>query len=836
MISSKPYRIIITGGGSGGHIYPAIAIARALEDREEVELLFVGAQGKMEMEKIPDAGYEIEGLWISGLQRKLSLGNLLLPFKIISSVMKCFRIIKKFKPDAVVGVGGFASAPMVYAATTRNIPTLLQEQNSYAGLANKWFAKKVQKVCVAHTNMERFFPKGKIVITGNPVRKDLRGIENKRQEASDRLGFSNNQNTLLVLGGSLGARTINEAMITSLPVFIEAGLQVYWQTGKIYFKEMKVRTNKMDLSKVRIVEFIEEMDLAYAMSDVIVSRAGALAISELCLVGKPVIFIPSPNVAEDHQTKNANALVKEEAAQMIPDNQAESSLSEEVIKLFRNGAHKEKLGNNILKLAKPNAADDIAGEVIKLIAGVKLADVHRAFFIGIGGIGMSAIARWFHKKGIAVSGYDRTETVLTEQLKAEGISVHYKDDPALIDEKVIADPQHSLVVYTPAIPEDHLEFNHLRHAGHQPYKRSEVLGMITSDLYTVAVAGTHGKTSTTSIISHIIHSSGRNCLAFVGGIMTNYESNLILPSDKNEIIVVVEADEFDRSFLRLNPDLAVVTAADADHLDIYGDADQLKQSFRDFIARISGQGKLFIKERVADELDLVQSPLRTQRYDIDQGEVRASNLRVLDETFYFDYNSPQGIIKDIALHFPGRHNVENALAAISVALELGISNESIKAAIASYKGVKRRFEYLIKTPDLTYIDDYAHHPEEIRSFLNALRELYPQRKITAIFQPHLFTRTRDFADGFAESLELADEIILLPIYPAREEPIEGVSSQMIAKKMINNQGQLKSTTEVMRFIDDHEVDVLATIGAGDIDKLVHPIKEKLISKYDVVDS
>lgn len=368
MNAERSYRIIITGGGTGGHIYPAIAIANAIKEKNNAEILFVGAKGKMEMEKVPDAGYEIEGLWISGLQRKLTIDNLSFPVKVISSVFRSLGIIKKFKPDVVVGVGGYASGPLVYAAGMKNIPTVLQEQNSYAGLANKWLSKRVQKICVAYSGMEKFFPSGKIVLTGNPVRKDILDTDSKRLQASDRLGFSSQQNTVLILGGSLGARTINDAMVESLPSFIDAGIQVYWQTGKLYHKEMVIRTKKMDLSRVKIVEFIEEMDLAYAIGDVVVSRAGALAISELCLVGKPVIFIPSPNVAEDHQAMNAMALVNKDAALIIKDKDAAKRLSEEVIKLLRNGSQKQTLSNNIKQLAKPAAAEEIANEVIKLIA------------------------------------------------------------------------------------------------------------------------------------------------------------------------------------------------------------------------------------------------------------------------------------------------------------------------------------------------------------------------------------------------------------------------------------------------------------------------------------
>ena len=448
---------------------------------------------------------------------------------------------------------------------------------------------------------------------------------------------------------------------------------------------------------------------------------------------------------------------------------------------------------------------------------------------------MSALARWFNSLDKQVSGYDRTETPLTQQLEEEGIRIHYEDNPMLIDKEILEEKGKSLIVFTPAIPSDHKEFNYLKKRGLTLYKRSEVLGMITSDYFTVAVAGTHGKTSTTSIIAHILNTSGHNCVAFVGGIMTNYGSNLILPTAKENIIVVVEADEFDRSFLRLNPNLAVITAADADHLDIYGDGDHLKDSFRDFIGKLSRDGKLFIKERVAFELDVDSiDGLNFKKYNIERAEVSCENLRVENEAFVFDYLGVDNIIiEDVVLHFPGRHNVENALAAISIALELGVETNAIKSAIESYRGVKRRFEYILKSPDLTYIDDYAHHPEEIRSFLSALKELYPTKKITAIFQPHLYTRTRDFADGFAESLQLADEVLVMPIYPARELPIEGVDSQMIIDRM-NGKGSLKDRDEVIDYIKLNDSEVLATIGAGDIDRLVGPIKDLLKIKCDAV--
>ncbi|MDA0195197.1 MAG: UDP-N-acetylmuramate--L-alanine ligase [Bacteroidetes bacterium] len=463
-----------------------------------------------------------------------------------------------------------------------------------------------------------------------------------------------------------------------------------------------------------------------------------------------------------------------------------------------------------------------------------LSNLHNVYFLGIGGIGMSALARWFKNMGHTVTGYDKTQTPLTKQLVKEGIEIHFEDDPSLIHPEVIRSPETSLIIYTPAIPKDHKEFNYLIAKGQKVFKRSEVLGIITANHFTVAVAGTHGKTSTSSMIAHILKSSGRNCAAFVGGIMVNYNSNLILPTREEDCIVVAEADEFDRSFLRLSPNIAVVTAADPDHLDIYGDSRNLKQSFRDFIEKIEESGKLFIKERVADELDLSGLNIDIETYAISGTKIKADNIRIENGFFVFEYSRSQQNIGPLKLHFPGRHNIENALAAISVSLHLGVSENHIKAAIESYRGVRRRFEKIFENDKTVYYDDYAHHPEEIRAFLSALKELLPGRKITAIFQPHLYTRTRDFADGFAESLQLADQVILIPIYPARELPIEGINSEMLLQKINDTDKEIIKKEDVLDKLSKMRIDVLATIGAGDIDQLVAPIKVMLEKRYESV--
>lgn len=365
MKTEKPYRIILSGGGTGGHIFPAIAIANEFKSRyADSDILFVGAEGKMEMTRVPEAGYKIIGLSIAGFKRSLSLSNLLLPFKMMNSYLKAKSIVKSFSPHAVIGTGGYASSPVLMAATQKKIPALIQEQNSYAGITNKQLASRVNKICVAYGGMEKYFPSDKISFTGNPVRKDISLADKKR--ALEFFGLSSGKKTLLVLGGSLGARSINESILAGLEKLTAAGIQIIWQAGKLYLEEFKQRTQGKNMKDVKLYDFLTQMDLAYAAADVVISRSGALSISELCLVGKPCILVPSPNVAEDHQTKNANALVVEHAALMVKDSEREV-LIDETLKLIYDEARCREFSSNMKKLAKPNATQDIVNEIEKLI-------------------------------------------------------------------------------------------------------------------------------------------------------------------------------------------------------------------------------------------------------------------------------------------------------------------------------------------------------------------------------------------------------------------------------------------------------------------------------------
>jgi UDP-N-acetylglucosamine--N-acetylmuramyl-(pentapeptide) pyrophosphoryl-undecaprenol N-acetylglucosamine transferase len=369
--NGKRYRLIISGGGTGGHIFPAVAIANSFRERHpDSEILFVGAKGRMEMTRIPEAGYTIIGLWISGLQRKLTLSNLLFPVKLAISYLKANAIVKRYKPHVVIGTGGYASGPVMIAATRAGIPTVIQEQNSFAGLTNKQVAGKASKVCVAYDGMDKYFPKEKIVLTGNPVRKDILSVREKVEKARNHFGFDRNTKTLLIIGGSLGARTINESILQGIDKIVDANIQVIWQTGRGYYDSYKASLVKYDLKRLRVQDFLKEMDLAYAAADVVISRSGALSVSELCIAAKACILVPSPNVAEDHQKKNALALVEKDAAILIEDKDARQKLVDTALHLLFDEAQCDKLERNISLLARPNATEDIVKVIEKLIPGI----------------------------------------------------------------------------------------------------------------------------------------------------------------------------------------------------------------------------------------------------------------------------------------------------------------------------------------------------------------------------------------------------------------------------------------------------------------------------------
>ena len=448
---------------------------------------------------------------------------------------------------------------------------------------------------------------------------------------------------------------------------------------------------------------------------------------------------------------------------------------------------------------------------------MELSKINRVFFVGIGGIGMSAIARYFAKRGQVVCGYDKTRTKLTENLEGEGIVITYLDETDSLPAAFLDNHEETLIVYTPAIPKDSKILNHFIDKSFTLKKRSEVLGIISKGMFCIAIAGTHGKTTTSSIVAHILKDTGYDCTAFLGGITSNYNSNVLF-GDNN--VVVVEADEYDRSFLTLHPDVAVVTSMDADHLDIYGDKSHLEESFRLFAGQLKAEGTLYAHEGLPLENSISYAASST-------ATARSENLRVEGSKFVFDYADGSHQINDISLMLPGKHNVENTTVAIAIALQLGIDADKIKQAIANFKGVKRRFEYVVNNGNQIYIDDYAHHPEELKACFNAVRTLYPDKKLTVIFQPHLFTRTRDFADEFAKVLSTADELMLLEIYPARELPLEGINSQFLFDKITLSEKKICGKDFVVQHVKETKPELILTVGAGDIDTIIEPLKNIL---------
>lgn len=452
---------------------------------------------------------------------------------------------------------------------------------------------------------------------------------------------------------------------------------------------------------------------------------------------------------------------------------------------------------------------------------IKLNDIKKVYFIGIGGIGMSALVRFFHHKGISVCGYDKTETVLTRQLEQEGIRIHYTDDVSLIPKDV------ELVVYTPAIPADHQELNFYLNNNYTVVKRSDVLQIITQDTFNICVAGTHGKTTISTMIAHLLRDAGVGCNAFLGGISVNYGTNFW---HSENAVSVVEADEYDRSFLKLSPDIAVVSSMDPDHLDIYGNNATMEDAFVSFTRGIKKGGKLIYHLGLKRGADLHADQKFTYGLKQSAADISATNLRISAGAYLFDVHLPNQQINDVCLHVGGQHNVENMLVAIAVATMMEVSAEKIKAAVASYSGVKRRFEFVLRdeTSGSVFIDDYAHHPAELDALISGVRDLYPERQLTIAFQPHLFSRTRDFAEAFAASLDRADEVVLLPIYAARELPIEGVSSELIFKHIKRARKHLLSKEELVGWCKEHKPSLFITVGAGDIDALRNPIQSNLI--------
>jgi UDP-N-acetylmuramate--alanine ligase len=451
---------------------------------------------------------------------------------------------------------------------------------------------------------------------------------------------------------------------------------------------------------------------------------------------------------------------------------------------------------------------------------MKIQDIHSIYFLGIGGIGMSALARYFNARGIRVSGYDKTPTLLTSELERDGIHITFEDSINTLMKDA------DLVVYTPAIPKNHLQFNYYKDNGFVLKKRAEVLGLIANELFNISIAGSHGKTSTSSLVAHLLHTGNKDVSAFLGGICLNFGSNYI---DGNTY-AVAEADEFDRSFLQLTPNIALVTSVDTDHLDIYGNFEAIQDSFKAFLSQVREGGKIILHQNVDQKIVPENHKVLTYSYQDTQSDYFAQNIQVIDGATHFELNTPHGIIKNLILNYGGKHNAENAIGASAIALSVGVSEEDLRKGLATFLGVRRRFQTAFKSDKYVLIDDYAHHPREIDAVIQTVRDLYPNKKLTVIFQPHLFSRTKDLAIEFGQSLSAADQVYLLPIYPARELPMEGVTSDLILDAISHNNKKIIDKSSILKSLQENaENEIIMTVGAGDIDTMTSIIANWLKS-------
>lgn len=820
-------RVLFAGGGTGGHIFPALALAAYLQQENPFcQIEFVGAKDRMEMEKIPQAGYTIHGLNIMGLDRKRVFRNILVLYKLIGSLAKAYRIVRRFNPSVVVGMGGYSCLPVLFVARLLRIPTIIQEQNAFAGLANRLLGKNATHICLGYAKAKRFFVPEKCTVTGNPIRQEIINAKYiNAQKAKLALGLRTDLPLLFVIGGSLGCKRINVFFLEHLDAFVNAGLQIIWQTGTDFYT--KAREKTASYPQVQVFDFVTDMAQAYAGADIIVSRAGAIAIAEICAVTKCAVFIPYQRATENHQFHNANTLFEANACRLIKEKDIDAHLLPTILRLLEQPEERERIQQNMSAFTLTKATQTI-GEIILRYCRQRAKTLRNVYMIGIGGSGMQALAQYLLSKGVKVSGYDRDSSAFSEMLAQQNVPIYRVEDKKHITSGT------DWVIYTPAINANHLEKMHAESMGLPVLKRSFALGHLTRDGNNICVAGAHGKTTTSSMVASILQMARCPYNAFIGGQRLPDNPCPDLPANdcsQYPPVNVIEADEFDRSFLRLCPSIAVITSVDEDHLDIYQTKENLLEAYQQFVYRLKEDGLLIVHQSVMDKHPFATNNTITYSAEDERADIFARNIQYTSrQTVQFTVHIGEDIYAELELSQGATFMVNNALAAVGVARHLRIPPPVIQQALANYRGVRRRFECVAKNAKQVYINDYAHHPEEIKQTMQAVRNLYPNKKMTVIFQPHLYSRTKDFYQDFARSLSLADEVIFLPIYPAREQPIPGVSSAMIADCMANTPTQQMDIARLCFHIVENlnSMEVIVSIGAGaDLEK-IPPVLQTLI--------
>lgn len=821
--------VIIAGGGTGGHIFPALAIARQLQaDNPYVKILFIGSKHRMEMQKIPEAGYEIRGLDIYGIARKNWWKNIFLIFKLLKSFVVVHKILREFKPNVVIGVGGYSSFPVLFIAQFLKIPTLIQEQNSYAGIANRILGKDASVVCLGYKEAARFFPKATTVYTGNPLRSDLLKFINNLPAQNLNLhqsfGLSPAKPIVLILGGSLGSGALNNFVLQHLEDWQKNGIQLIWQCGAGHYRRMS--SMLQNNSEIYITDFLEDIRYAYQVADIVISRAGALAIAEIAALKKPAIFVPLANSTGNHQFYNAQSLQKIGAALLIQERDLPTQLFPKIMELLANPALCAQMSAKISEIRQLQATNLIVNEIFRLIDRSS-PPLTKVYMLGIGGAGMQALARYLHKHGVDVAGYDQQKSRYTLSLKNLGIRVDYQEDPRKITSDL------DWIIYTPALSANSSPLlKYCQTQGIPLLKRSFVLGLLSRNARNICVSGTHGKTSTCALFATIARASYYKVHEFIGGEQILFthaaqggdkiENHSIEDLNNGYELNIIEADEYDKSFLTLNPYLLVITSMDIDHLEVYGSEASLYSTYYDLVTKLSPSGVLILPYSLMQKHNFPAKNIVTYSIEDTHATIFAKDiLYKSDHSVEFDVFINNVLYSHICLPKATDFNVENSLAAIMLAYILNIPENIVQNSLKAYTGVRRRFELLYEDEKLNYIQDYAHHPRELEQSVRALRKRYPGKRLLLIFQPHLFSRTQYFYREFAHALDIADEIILLPIYPARELPIDGVDSGLIGSEMRKNWRvlEVENCLEWIKAnLDNWEV-VMSVGAGGDLERI-----------------
>jgi len=816
--------LMIAGGGTGGHIYPAIAIAQEWMARDARRgVIFVGTERGLEKTIVPKAGFPLAFISAGGLKGKRIGDTIKGLFRLPIGFTQAFSLVGKHHPNVVLGVGGYSSGPVLMAAKLRGVPTAIHESNAFPGLTNRILARFVTAAAVAFEGAASRMSRADAVITGNPIRKEF--FSDNRQPTTD------NHKRLLIFGGSQGSRVINDAMIGALLFMapLRGRIDIVHQTGPNELEKVRQAYRASAFADARVVPYLDPIVDEIASADLVVSRSGAMTVGELAAAGRAAILIPFAAATDNHQELNARAVQQAGGAIVITERElSPERLAFAITEIVNDTDRTARMGARARTLAVPDATKKIVDLLEKIerselellitkpLSRMNLDKIKKIHFVGIGGIGMSGLAEILTGRGMTVTGCDLKHSSATTLLASRGVDVRIGHDTAHL-------AGVDAVVVTAAVRGANVEVDAARERGIEIIRRKELLAAIVDEKRGVGVSGTHGKTTTSAMIATVLEDAGLDPTVIIGGMLRNIASNA--KSGAGDVIVV-EADEYDRTFHELHPEVAVITNIEADHLEYYDSFDNIVEAFRIFTDNVKPGGAIIgcvDDPAVAALLKRRGNDRKIVRYGLGSGaDLTARNLRFDERGSTFDVEG----VGSFKLLVPGQHNVHNALAAIAVARELGVNPEAIARGVAKFLGVDRRFQILGDYNGALVVDDYAHHPTEIRATLDAARSGYPQRRVVALFQPHLYSRTRDFAVEFGESLRGADVAFVAPIYAAREMPIEGVSSRMIADATNGieflDRSHIEIINELRRRLQPD--DVFIAMGAGD----VHEIAEALV--------